>query len=365
MSQNELSKLYASQGQSLWLDNLSRELLTAGRLAELIAHFGIRGLTSNPAIFKKAIVGSPYYTTDIAVLKQQYDDIESVYEHLVVKDIQQACDVLRPIWDESTAEDGWVSWEASPRIAHNAASTMVAASRLKQLTDRPNLLIKVPATDEGIAAFESLIAQGISVNVTLIFSLDQVKRVFAAYVRGLKALQACGGALNEVRAVASLFMSRVDTLVDQQLTAIGTADALAVRGKAALALGGMAYQHYRDLFEGADFAELTQLGARSQYLLWASTGTKNPTYSDVLYVENLIAPNTINTLPEATLLAFADHGRIASSLKPRRSEDEAVWAQLDEVGIDMDGAVGHQLLNEGLDLFAQAFDELLVAIAQS
>jgi len=288
-----------------------------------------------------------------------------VYEHLVVKDIQQACDMLRPIFDESHGEDGWVSWEESPRIAHNAMSTVASAKHLKELTDRPNLLIKVPATDEGIEAFERLIAQGVSVNVTLIFSLDQIKRIFAAYVRGLTALRASGGAVSRVRAVASLFMSRVDTLVDQQLTAIGSEAALKLRGKAALALGSMAYQHYREVFEGEDFAELAQLGARSQYLLWASTGTKNPAYSDVMYVENLIAPKTINTLPEATLKAFADHGRIASLLKPRLSDDQKVWAQLAAVGIDMDGAVGHQLLDEGLDQFAQAFEELLAAIEQS
>jgi transaldolase len=363
MPSNDLSTLYASQGQSLWLDNLSRELLSDGKLAELIANFGIRGLTSNPAIFKKAIVGSPFYTDDMARLKREYDDIEDVYEHLVLTDIQQACDLLRPIWDESRGEDGWVSWEEAPRIAHDAASTVQAAERLKKLADRPNLLIKVPATDEGIEAFELLIGRGISVNVTLIFSLDQVKRVFAAYIRGLKALRASGGAVSRVRAVASLFMSRVDTLVDQQLTDIGTPKALELRGKAALALAGMAYQHFREVFEGEDFSSIAQLGARSQYLLWASTGTKNADYSDVLYVESLIAPKTINTLPEATLKAFAEHGRVASMLKPRLAEDQAVWAKLADAGIDMDGTVGHQLLDEGLDLFAQAFDDLLAAIA--
>lgn len=365
MPKNDLSTLYASQGQSLWLDNLSRELLNEGRLAELVRDFGVRGLTSNPSIFKKAIVGSPYYKDDITAFKAQYDEVESVYEHLVVEDIQQACDMLRPIFDESNGEDGWVSWEESPRIAHNATATVVAAEHLRELTDRPNLLIKVPATDEGIKAFELLIARGVSVNVTLMFSLDQVKRVFAAYVRGLETLHASGGAVSRVRAVASLFMSRVDTLVDQQLTDIGSEAALALRGKAALALGSMAYQHYREVFEGEDFAKLAQLGARSQYLLWASTGTKNPAYSDVMYVDGLIAPKTVNTLPEATLLAFADHGRIASMLKPRLAEDQKVWDQLDEAGIDMDGAVGQQLLTEGLDQFAQAFEELLAAIKQS
>lgn len=365
MSKNDLTTLYSSQGQSLWLDNLSRELIESGQLAELIRDYGIRGLTSNPSIFKKAIVGSPYYTADIAACKARFDDIEAVYEHLVVSDIRQACDLLRPLWDESKGEDGWVSWEESPRIAHNAAASFAAASRLVDLADRPNLLIKVPATPEGIAAFEQMISHGISVNVTLIFSLAQVKAVFAAYQRGLTAFHARGGVIGQVRAVASLFMSRVDTLVDQKLDAIGSPAALALKGKAALALAGMAYQHYREVFEGEQFAELRALGARSQYLLWASTGTKNAAYSDVLYVENLIAPNTINTLPESTLKAFADHGRSASLLKPRLAEDQATWAALAALGIDMDGAIGGQLLDEGLVLFEQAFEELLTAIADT
>ncbi|WP_407275992.1 transaldolase [Halothiobacillus sp. DCM-1] len=365
MSKADLTQLYASQGQSLWLDNLSRELIESGQLAEWIRDYGIRGVTSNPSIFKKAIVGSPQYQADIATCKAKFDDIEAIYEHLVVHDIRQACDLLRPLWDESAGEDGWVSWEESPRIAHNAAASFAAASRLVDLTDRPNLLIKVPATPEGIAAFEQMIAHGISVNVTLIFSLAQVKAIFAAYQRGLSAYHARGGTVGQVRAVASLFMSRVDTLVDQKLDAIGSPAAQALKGKAALALAGMAYQHYRELFEGEGFAELRALGARSQYLLWASTGTKNPAYSDVLYVENLIAPNTINTVPEATLKAFADHGRSASLLKPRLAEDQAVWAALAELGIDMDGAIGAQLLDEGLVLFEQAFEELLAAIAAS
>ncbi len=365
MSAYELTQLHATQGQSLWLDNLSRALLVDDALADLVSNYGIRGVTSNPAIFKKAIVGSPYYQDDVARLKREYDDIESIYEHLVLSDIRAACDLLRPIWDESHGEDGWVSWEESPGIAHNAAASVSAAERLKKLADRPNLLIKVPATEEGIEAFEQLIGRGISVNVTLMFSLDQVKRVFAAYVRGLKALRERGGVVSRVRAVASLFMSRVDTLVDKQLEAIGTAEAKALRGRAALALAGMSYQHFRTVFEGEDFEPLRQLGARPQYLLWASTGTKNPAYSDVLYVENLIAPKTINTLPEDTLKAFADHGRIASVLKPRIEEHQETWTELGAQGIDMDGAVARQLLDEGVDLFQQAFDDLLDAIRQS
>ena len=365
MSAFELTQLHETQGQSLWLDNLTRQMLVDDQLSRLVAEYGIRGVTSNPAIFKKAIVGSDLYTNDIARLKAEYDDIESIYEHLVVDDLQGACDVLRPIWDDSRGADGWVSWEESPGIAHNADASVQAAERLKKMADRPNLLIKVPGTEEGIEAFEQLIGRGVSVNVTLLFSLDQLKRVFSAYKRGLKVLRERGGAVSRVRAVASLFLSRIDTLVDHKLDAIGTDEARALKGRAALALAGMAYQHYRETFEASDFESLAQLGARPQSLLWASTGTKNPDYSDVLYVENLIAPQTINTVPNATLEAFADHGRIASTLKPRIDEDREVWARLAEVGIDMDGAIAHQLLDEGVDLFQQAFDELLGAIRDS
>lgn len=365
MTAHALTQLHESQGQSLWLDNLSRVLLQDDGLPRLIRDYGIRGVTSNPSIFKKAIVGSDLYTDDLAECKRRYSEIESTYEHLVVGDIQRACDLLRPVWDASHGEDGWVSWEESPSIAHDAAQSVRAAHHLRALVDRPNVLIKVPGTVEGIEAFERLIAQGVSVNVTLLFSLDQVQRVFAAYRRGLEALEKNGGKPAEVRAVASLFMSRVDTLVDKQLDAIGGDRAESLKGRAALALAGMAYQHFREVFESGDFDRLEQLGARPQYLLWASTGTKNPAYSDVLYVENLIAPRTINTVPDATLEAFADHGKIASTLKPRVDEDREVWQALADLGIDMDGAVRDQLLDEGIDQFQTAFDDLLAAIEQA
>jgi transaldolase len=365
MTAHALTQLHESQGQSLWLDNLSRKLLEEDGLPRLIRDYGIRGVTSNPSIFKKAIVGSDLYAEDLAECKRHYDEIESVYEHLVVNDIQRACDLLRPVWDASYGEDGWVSWEESPGIAHDAAQSVEAAHHLRKLVDRPNVLIKVPGTVEGIEAFERLIAEGVSVNVTLLFSLDQVKRVFAAYQRGLEQLEKNGGKPAEVRAVASLFMSRVDTLVDKKLDAIGGERAESLKGRAALALAGMAYQHFREAFEGEDFERFEQLGARPQYLLWASTGTKNPDYSDLLYVENLIAPRTINTLPDATLEAFADHGKIASTLKPRIDEDREVWEALADLGIDMDGAVRDQLLDEGIDQFQAAFDDLLAAIEKS
>lgn len=364
MSDTDLRNLYRDHGQSLWLDNLSRGLLTEDGLPKLIESRGIRGVTSNPAIFKKAIVGSEDYIQDIRRLRPDYPQVEDLYEHLVVADIQRACDLLRPVWDQSHGEDGWVSWEESPSIANDAEQSVRAASHLKALADRPNLLIKVPATPAGIKAFEQLIAKGISVNVTLIFSLEQVKAVFAAYLRGLEALEASGGDLSAVRAVASVFMSRVDSLVDKQLAANGDADALA--GKAALALAGMAYQHFEEVFAQPRFAQLKAKGAREQYLLWASTGTKNPDYSDVLYVENLIAPKTINTLPDATLAAFAEHGRVAATLKAQIPQHQQVWAQLADAGIDMDGPdVAGALLDDGVAQFQSAFDDLLQAIANA
>ena len=365
MTALDLSRLHETQGQSLWLDNLSRALLEEDGLPRLIREYGIRGVTSNPTIFKKGIVGSDLYTDDIAACKREHDRTESVYEHLVVSDIRRACDLLRPVWEESHGEDGWVSWEESPGLAHDEAESVRAAHYLRELVDRPNVLIKVPGTDEGIRAFETLISQGVSVNLTLLFSLDQIRRAFAAYRRGLEQWAADGGRVNEVRAVASLFLSRVDTLVDAKLDAIGGERAEALKGRSALALAGMAYQHFREVFESDDFRALEQKGARPQTPLWASTGTKNPDYSDLLYVENLIAPRTINTLPDKTLAAFADHGKIASTLKPRYEEDRQVWEELDALGIDMDGAVRDQLLAEGVDQFQASFDELLESIERA
>jgi len=365
MSEMELQNIYREHGMSLWLDNLSRDLLAADGLPRLIEQLGVRGVTSNPAIFKKAIVGSEAYQDDIRALRSQYPQVEDLYEHLVVSDVQRACDLLRPVWEQSNGEDGWVSWEESPSIAHDAEQSVTAAGHLKALTNRPNLLIKVPATQEGIAAFEKLIAKGVSVNVTLIFSLQQLKSVFAAYVRGLQALDAAGGDLSAVRAVASVFMSRVDTLVDKQLDALGSDAAAALKGRSALALAGMSYQHFEAVFSSAAFEQLKAKGAREQYLLWASTGTKNPDYSDLLYVENLIAPKTINTLPDKTLQAFAEHGKVVATLKADIPEHERVWAKLAELGVDMDGPdVAGVLLDEGLDQFQQAFDDLLDAIAK-
>ena len=354
---NPLLELHAL-GQRIWLDNLSRTLLREGTLAKLIADDGVAGVTSNPSIFFKAISESPFYRDEAAALRRDAGlTPEQRYERLAIADIQAACDLLRPLFDRTAGEDGYVSLEVSPALAHDAPGTIAAARRLKGAVQRDNLLIKVPATPAGVAAVETLIGEGCSVNVTLMFSLMHVRDVAQAYIRGLDKWIRHGGDARRVKSVASLFLSRVDTLIDKQLDAIG-GDALALRGKAGVALAKLAYQEYQTIFKGAVFAPLAARGARPQYMLWASTGTKNKAYSDVLYVDGLIGPETINTLPDATLAAFRDHGRAAPTLESGTESARDLFAALARLGIDMDG-VGEELQVEGVKLFAQAFEQLL------
>ncbi len=358
---NPLLELHAL-GQRIWLDNLSRTLLREGTLAKLIADDGVAGVTSNPSIFFKAISESPYYRDEAAALRRDAGlTPEQRYERLAIADIQAACDLLRPLFDRTAGEDGYVSLEVSPALAHDAPGTIAAARRLKGAVQRDNLLIKVPATPAGVAAVETLIGEGCSVNVTLMFSLMHVRDVAQAYIRGLDKWTRHGGDARRVKSVASLFLSRVDTLIDKQLDAIG-GDALALRGKAGVALAKLAYQEYKTIFKGAAFAPLAARGARPQYMLWASTGTKNKAYSDVLYVDALIGPQTINTLPDATLAAFRDHGRAAPTLESGIESARDLFAALARLGIDMDG-VGEELQVEGVKLFAQAFEQLLGLMA--
>lgn len=344
-------------GQQIWLDNLSRTLLNDGHLARFIAEDGIAGVTTNPAIFHKAIAGGRYYEDDLAALKQQPIAAEARYEALVVPDVQRACDLLAPLYRDSGGNAGYVSLEVSPALAHDAEGTVAAGLRLKAAVDRANLLIKVPATAAGLIAIEQLIGHGLSVNVTLMFSLAHVDAVAAAYVRGLERLQATGGDVGKVMSVASLFLSRVDSLIDPALDAHG-GEALALRGRTAVATARLAYQHYRARFHGAGFETLRAAGARPQYMLWASTGTKNPAYSDLLYVEPLIGAETVNTLPDATLDALRDHGRVAATLDSGIAEAQAQYAALKALGIDLDAA-GERLQQEGLAQFVQAFAALL------
>lgn len=345
-------------GQRIWLDNLSRTLLREDSLKRLVEEDGVAGVTSNPTIFFKAISESPYYRDEAASLvRDETLTPEQRYERLAIDDIQAACDVLRPLYDQTRGEEGYVSLEVSPALAHDAPATIAAAKRLKAAVHRDNLLIKVPATPAGVTAIETLIGAGCSVNVTLMFSIEHVRRIARAYMRGMHEWTGDGGDARGVKSVASLFLSRVDTLVDGKLEAIG-GDAPALRGKSGVALAKLAYQEYKAIFKSAEFAPLAARGARPQHLLWASTGTKNPAYSDLLYVEPLIGPETINTVPDATLAAFRDHGHAGLTLESDIELSRQQFEGLARHGIDMRN-IGEELQAEGVKLFAKSFDQLL------
>ncbi|WP_269533584.1 transaldolase [Chitinimonas sp. BJYL2] len=347
-------------GQRLWLDNLSRELL-AGPLQKLIAEDGLSGVTSNPAIFQKSISAGAGYADDLAALKAQSLSAEQRFEALAVPDVQGACDLFASVYRESNGLDGYVSLEVSPYLARDGAGTEAAAKRLWAAIQRPNAMIKIPATAESLPAFTAAIAAGINVNVTLMFGQRDCDAVFDAYVAGLRQRLAAGGDVRHVRSVASLFLSRVDTLIDGKLDALGGA-AVALKGKAALAMVKVAYARWMARWNSAECADLRAAGANIQRLLWASTGTKNPAYPDTLYVDNLIGPDTVNTLPDATLAAFRDHGKASASLSVGVAEAEATLKALADAGIDMD-AVAVQLQVDGLKLFDEAFDKLLALLA--
>jgi transaldolase len=349
-------------GQSIWLDNLSRELLREQTLKHLIERDGVSGVTSNPSIFHKAVASGPHYRADLAQLKSGALNAEQRYERLVIPDIQAACDLLRPVHEASSGDDGYVSLEVSPRLAYDEDATVAAAKRLSATVERANLLIKVPATPPGVRAFERLIGDGISVNVTLMFSLHHVMEVAQAYIRGGRRWIEQGGDPRRIKSVASLFLSRVDTLVDRHLEARATEQARALRGRTGVALAKLAYQRYKDLFHGAAFSDLRRAGLRPQYLLWASTGTKNPNYSDVLYVEPLIGPETVNTLPDATLAAFREHGNAGLTLEQDVEQSKNQFLMLEMIGIDP-RAIGETLQTEGVQLFAEAYGKLLELVA--
>ncbi len=355
----DLQNFRSRFGQSLWLDNLSRTLIHDGLLARHITEDGITGVTSNPSIFQKAIHESPYYQQD---LRQPAQSAERLYEELVKVDLQMACDLLAPIHAQTNGDDGWVSWEESPELAQDTDATIAEAERLRGMVARENLLIKVPATEAGIRALRVLIAKGISINVTLIFGLAQLRQVFQAYQDGLAQWVRQGGDAKQVKAVASLFLSRVDTLVDQKLSQVGSSEALALRGKTAVAMAKRAYVLYQEMFHGQAFADLAAQGARPQYLLWASTSTKNPAYSDLLYVEPLIGPETINTLPDETLSKLKDHGRLAAGLTQGMSEAAETLSQVQGFGIDLDGEIAPTLQTQGLQAFADAFHAMLAEV---
>lgn len=349
-------------GQSIWLDYVQRSLITSGELRRMVEADGLSGVTSNPTIFEKAIAGSGDYDDRLEAILADHPRAEprTIYELLAIEDIQMAADVLRMVYDETGGADGFVSLEASPHLAHDTEGTLGEVRRLWKSVARPNVMIKVPGTPEGIPAVEALIAEGININITLMFSLSHYEAVAQAYLRGLGRC----ATPESVASVASFFVSRVDTVVDRALEAIGTPQALALRGKAAIANAKLVYRRFRAIFDGEAFSPLRRKGARVQRPLWASTGTKNPAYSDVLYVEGLIGPDTVNTLPPATLDAFRDHGEVSrAAVQEHWEEAWSSLARLKELGIDLE-AVTEKLQTDGVAAFAASFDQLLNALGE-
>jgi len=356
---NPLKRLWTDHRQAVWLDYIERDLLTGGGLARYVADDGVRGVTSNPSIFQKAIEGGGAYDAAVAALLDAEPALatKDLYEALAIEDIRGAADVLRPVWSASDGEDGYVSLEVSPHLAHDSDGTVAEARRLWAAVDRPNLMIKVPATAAGIPALESLVASGINVNATLMFSLADYEAVAQAYIRGIAGC----AAPERVASVASFFVSRVDTKVDAALEDLGTEQAFAMRGKAAVANARLAYRRFEEIFYDGPFSEQTVRGARPQRPLWASTSSKNPAYRDVVYVEELIGPDTVNTLPVATLEAFRDHGEPRTSITEDVDGAAATMAALAGLGIDMD-AVTAELQVDGVAAFSASFDQLLAAL---
>lgn len=357
-------------GQSVWLDNIQREMLQSGELARMIRDDGLKGITSNPTIFQKAITGSKVYADAIAQLLRDGKrySARDLFYHLAIEDIQAAADALLPVYRQSQGRDGMVSLEVSPELAYDTQATIKEARFLHQRVARPNAMIKVPATSAGLPAIEALIADGISVNVTLLFSVDRYREVVDAFLRGLEIRRKQNQDVSKIASVASFFISRVDNTLDKMLderaraaTPTQQTHLKSLQGKTAIANAKRAYALYKEVFSGPHFDALRKAGAQTQRLLWASTGTKNPNYSDVMYVDGLIGPNTVNTLPPATYNAFKDHGKAASTLELGLSGAEAQLAALKELGIEMQ-QVTDQLESDGVKLFADSFSDLLNAI---
>jgi transaldolase/glucose-6-phosphate isomerase len=349
----DLNKL----GQSIWLDFIRRSLITSGELEALISR-GVSGITSNPTIFEKAIAGSSDYDAALRELVVEGKTNDEIYLALALDDIRRAADLFRPVWDATEGTDGYVSLEANPKLAYDTERTVAEAKMLFRALDRPNVMIKVPATAAGVPAIEALIASGINVNVTLIFSLAHYEAVVRAYIAGLEKLASTGGALNKVASVASFFVSRIDTAVDKRLQALGNQN---LQGKAAIASAKLAYDRFRAICSWKRWDKLAQRGARVQRVLWGSTGTKNPHYPDTLYVDELIGPDTVNTVPPATLEAFLNHGKVASTLRRGVREAKQVFAGMERLGIDM-GEITDELQREGVLAFETSFDALMASI---
>ncbi|MFF4115448.1 transaldolase [Streptomyces sp. NPDC001714] len=352
-------KRLSEEGVAIWLDDLSRKRITSGNLAELIDQQHVVGVTTNPTIFQKAISSGDGYEQQVSDLAARKVTVEEAIRMITTADVRDAADILRPVFDATDGQDGRVSIEVDPRLAHNTKATVAEAKQLAWLVDRPNTLIKIPATEAGLPAIAEVIGLGISVNVTLIFSLERYRKVMDAYLTGLEKAKERGLDLSLIRSVASFFVSRVDTEVDKRLNEVGTDEAKALRGKAAVANARLAYQAYEEVFSSGRWQALENAGARKQRPLWASTGVKDPAYKDTLYVVDLVAPNTVNTMPEATLLAVEDHGEITGdtitgTYEQARADLDAVEA----LGISYDDVV-QVLEDEGVEKFEASWNDLL------
>jgi transaldolase len=363
MTESTQSKLHelSAQGQSVWIDTLSREWLETGFLEKLMRDAAVVGVTSNPTIFQKALSTGTRYDEQLREVLREEDDPKEVFYRLAVRDIQAACDLLRSVWDGGGGHDGYVSMEVDPTLAYDEDATIQEALRLHEWIDRPNLFVKIPATVPGLVAIEECIAHGRSINVTLIFSLDRYGAVAESYIRGLERLVTGGGDPSTVASVASFFVSRVDTEADKRLEAIGTEEALALRGKLAVANAKLAYRSYGEIFSTGRWEALAERGATPQRCLWASTSTKNPEYSPTLYVDELIGPDTVNTMPLETIDAFQEKGRVERTLAVGLDEAEGVFEALKQLGVDYDD-VTETLEREGVQKFSDSFDELLEGV---
>jgi transaldolase len=367
MTYNALKHL-GTLGQSIWLDDIRRDLITSGRLRDLIETDGLRGMTSNPAIFEQAIGESHEYDSAIKALAAEGKDVQAIYETLSQQDVRSAADAFRPLYESSGGADGFVSLEVNPHLARDAGGTIEEARRLWAALDRPNVLIKVPATAAGLTAIQQLITEGISVNVTLLFGLARYRQAAEAYIAGIEARLARGRPVRNVASVASFFLSRIDALVDPDLEALaaggGRSAELArqVHGQTAVASAKLAYKCFKETFNSQRLRALDRAGVRAQRLLWASTGTKNPAYSDVKYIEALIGPDTVNTAPPATLDAYRDHGRPEARLEHDLDQAQRVFAALEELGIRLDD-LAQRLEDAGIEKFVQPFDKLMATLA--
>jgi transaldolase len=360
MSKSRLHQV-SELGQSVWIDSLSREMMDSGELERLIDEDAVVGVTTNPSIFQKAFASGDAYDDELREVMDGEEDDREVFFRVAVSDVQRACDILRPVADEGNGRDGWVSLEVDPNIAFDTKATKKDAKRLSGMVDRPNVFIKIPATEPGLQAIEDSIAAGIPINVTLIFSLERYKKVAEAYVKGLERLVEDGGDPSKLASVASFFVSRVDTEADKRLDEIGGHDEL--KGKLAIANAKLAYQAYKEIFSGERWDKLAEKGASVQRCLWASTSTKNEDYRDVIYVEELIGRDTVNTMPAETIKAFQDHGEVAETIEKDLDEARALLDRLEEAGVDYDDVV-KVLEEEGVQKFSDSFKELLDGVAE-